>query len=40
MSELPTILVVEDEYPMQGIVEDILIDGGFAAFAADILVFR
>jgi hypothetical protein len=37
VSELPTILVVEDEYPMQGIVEDILIDGGFAA---DILVFR
>ena len=29
MSELPTILVVEDEYPLQGIVEDILIDGGF-----------
>jgi DNA-binding response OmpR family regulator len=31
VSELPTILAVEDEYPLQGIVEDILIDGGFDA---------
>jgi DNA-binding response OmpR family regulator len=31
VSELLTILVVEDEYPLQGIVEDILIDGGFGA---------
>jgi DNA-binding response OmpR family regulator len=31
VSELPTILVVEDEYPLRGIVEDILIDGGFDA---------
>lgn len=29
MSELPVILVIEDEYPLQGIVEEALIDGGF-----------
>ena len=29
MSEAPLILVVEDEYPLQGIVEETLIDGGF-----------
>jgi ActR/RegA family two-component response regulator len=28
-SELPVILIVEDEYPLQGIVEDALTDGGF-----------
>jgi DNA-binding response OmpR family regulator len=27
--ELPLILVVEDEYPLQGVVEEALIDGGF-----------
>ena len=31
MSESPLILVVEDEYPLQGIVEASLTDGGFAA---------
>ena len=31
MTELPVILVVEDEYPIQGIVEDALTEGGFAA---------
>jgi DNA-binding response OmpR family regulator len=31
VSELPVILVIEDEYPLQGIVEDALTDGGFAA---------
>jgi DNA-binding response OmpR family regulator len=30
VDELPTILVVEDEYPVQGIVEDALTEGGFA----------
>lgn len=29
MSELPVILIVEDEYPLQGIVEDALTEGGF-----------
>lgn len=29
MEELPVILVVEDEYPLQGVVEEALIDGGF-----------
>src|ERR1700726_3501436 len=29
MSEVPVILVVEDDYPLQGVVEDILIEGGF-----------
>jgi CheY-like chemotaxis protein len=29
VSEVPVILVVEDEYPLQGIVEEALIDGGF-----------
>ncbi|MEH2523106.1 MULTISPECIES: response regulator [unclassified Bradyrhizobium] len=29
MSELPLILVIEDEYPIQGVVEDALTDGGF-----------
>ena len=31
MEELPVILVVEDEYPLQGVVEEALIDGGFEA---------
>ena len=31
MEELPVILVVEDEYPLQGVVEETLINGGFAA---------
>ena len=31
MNELPLILVVEDDYPIQSIVEDALIEGGFAA---------
>lgn len=31
MTDSPLILVVEDEYPLQGIVETSLIDGGFAA---------
>jgi DNA-binding response OmpR family regulator len=30
VEELPVILVVEDEYPLQGIVEEALADGGFA----------
>ena len=30
MSELPVILVIEDEYPLQGVVEEALIEGGFA----------
>jgi len=30
VSELPVILVIEDEYPLQGIVEEALTDGGFA----------
>ena len=29
MSELPLILVVEDEYLLQGIVEEALIEAGF-----------
>lgn len=29
MSELPVIMVVEDEYDLQGIVEDALVEGGF-----------
>jgi DNA-binding response OmpR family regulator len=29
LSELPLILVVEDEYPLQGIVEEALIEAGF-----------
>ena len=29
VSEVPLILVVEDDYPLQGVVEDTLIDGGF-----------
>jgi DNA-binding response OmpR family regulator len=29
VSELPLILVIEDEYPLQGIVEEALRDGGF-----------
>ncbi|MFG3598260.1 response regulator [Bradyrhizobium sp. RDI18] len=29
MAELPLILVIEDEYPVQGIVEDALTEGGF-----------
>jgi DNA-binding response OmpR family regulator len=29
VEELPVILVVEDEYPLQGVVEEALIDGGF-----------
>ena len=30
MDELPVILVIEDEYAIQGVVEDALIEGGFA----------
>src|SRR5438132_14010975 len=30
MEELPLILVVEDDYPVQGVVEEMLADGGFA----------
>ena len=30
VSELPIILVVEDQYELQGVVEEILSDGGFA----------
>ncbi len=29
MSELPVVLIVEDEYPLQAIVEEALADGGF-----------
>jgi CheY-like chemotaxis protein len=29
VSELPLILVIEDEYELQGLVEDALTDGGF-----------
>jgi DNA-binding response OmpR family regulator len=29
VSELPVILVVEDEYALQGVVEEALIEGGF-----------
>jgi DNA-binding response OmpR family regulator len=31
VNELPVILVVEDEYPIQDVVEDALTEGGFAA---------
>jgi DNA-binding response OmpR family regulator len=31
VSEAPLILVVEDEYPLHGVVEDALIEGGFEA---------
>jgi DNA-binding response OmpR family regulator len=31
VSELPLILVIEDEYPLQGLVEEALSDAGFAA---------
>lgn len=31
MSELPTILVIEDEYPLQAFVEEALEEGGFAS---------
>lgn len=31
MSEPPLILVIEDEYPLQGIVEEALTEGGFGA---------
>jgi DNA-binding response OmpR family regulator len=31
VSDLPVLLVVEDEYPIQDIVEDTLKEGGFAA---------
>jgi DNA-binding response OmpR family regulator len=31
LDELPQILVIEDEYPIQGFVEDALTDGGFAS---------
>jgi CheY-like chemotaxis protein len=31
VSDKPLILVVEDEYPLQGVVEEALEDGGFAA---------
>ena len=29
MSDVPVVLVVEDEYSLQGLVEEALIDGGF-----------
>ena len=29
MSDLPVIMVVEDEYDLQGIIEDALMEGGF-----------
>jgi DNA-binding response OmpR family regulator len=29
--EAPLILIVEDEYPLQGVVEEALADGGFAS---------
>ena len=29
MSDIPAVLVVEDEYSLQGVVEDALIEGGF-----------
>lgn len=29
MTEAPLILVIEDEYPLQGVVEETLIEGGF-----------
>jgi DNA-binding response OmpR family regulator len=31
VTELPVILVIEDEYPIQEVVEDALTEGGFAA---------
>jgi CheY-like chemotaxis protein len=31
VSELPLILVVEDEYPLQDVVEEALTDGGFVS---------
>ncbi|WP_312016712.1 response regulator [Bradyrhizobium sp. BR 10261] len=31
MSEPPSILVVEDEYPLQGVLESVLADAGFAS---------
>ena len=31
MDELPVILVIEDEYPVQGMVEEWLTEGGFGA---------
>jgi DNA-binding response OmpR family regulator len=31
LSQAPLILVIEDEYPLQGIVEDALIEAGFEA---------
>ncbi len=31
MPEAPLILIVEDEYPLQGVVEEALADGGFAS---------
>lgn len=34
MSELPSILIVEDEHPLQGVLENALAD---AAFASDML---
>ena len=34
MSELPTILVVEDDDPIQGIVEEALTEGGFESAIA------
>jgi DNA-binding response OmpR family regulator len=30
LNELPVILIIEDDYPIQGIVEDALAEGGFA----------
>jgi DNA-binding response OmpR family regulator len=30
VSEVPLILIIEDEYPVQGIVEEALAEGGFA----------
>jgi CheY-like chemotaxis protein len=29
VSDVPLVLVVEDEYPLQGLVEEALRDGGF-----------
>jgi DNA-binding response OmpR family regulator len=31
VSEVPLILVVEDDYPLQGVVEDALAEGGFGS---------
>jgi DNA-binding response OmpR family regulator len=28
--ELPLILVIEDEYPLQGVIDEALVEGGFA----------